>query len=931
MAAILYRISNHRSARLAAILLVLGALLAGCDSATPDERLQTARELIANNDRPTAIIEMKNGLQDDPDHVELRALLGLTYLETGDPASAEKELRRAVALGSTDAAVRRGLVRSLIQIGRLEDAARRLDEFDDDSDPLMITLRGHLAVARNEPAEAEKYFDRAVHMGESSGDALTGLGQAAWMQNRIGEAGRRYLRATRQAPGFRDAWLGMGEYYLRTAQFDAARTAYEKALELSIGVRNQLMPRLGLARLELARNDAEAARPHLEWARGRFARVPQVNYLEGLRLFQAGDLEAADEVLLSVLQADPNHLPTLYLRASIKAAQEQFGQAIEYMDRVVTQAPDDLSARKYLASLYLRTGDVRKALQTLQPALQAGAGDVQFNTLLGGVLLRLGQPQQAVDALQRAVDLAPQTASLRHLLALAELARDDPEAALKVLDAAAAIDPADQVGVILETLVHLRGGESAAAAGTAQRFAERQPDSAVGHNLNGATALAAGHLSEARAAFERALAEQPDYVPAIINLARVEQRQGDAAAAERRLLSAFDANPDGRLLIAAAELRQREGAPAASIVELLDSRLDRVEAHADELRVALARALVRDGQGARAEAVLEQGGGGGIDAALLLAAIRIANGHAAAAIPDLEALLADHAANIELHYLLGVARQQEGLTTAARNALGEAVLLSDRSHLPALLALARLELGEGNLDAARSLADRASELGAGEPAVLDVSARIAAASGDASRAERLYRDVLARAPSSRRVRDLARHLAANGKRDAAIAVLTDWRQRHTDDTEAGVLLGNLQLDAGHMTAAEAVYRRVLEADPDNVRALNNLAVLEGRRDGERSLEYAERALALAPDDPAVLDTAGWLRVQQGDVDGGVQLLERAVAAAPGVGQIRLHLAVALNEQGLENQALRQLRDAIQADPALAEDAQVAELIARLRG
>ena len=80
----------------------------------------------------------------------------------------------------------------------------------------------------------------------------------------------------------------------------------------------------------------------------------------------------------------------------------------------------------------------------------------------------------------------------------------------------------------------------------------------------------------------------------------------------------------------------------------------------------------------------------------------------------------------------------------------------------------------------------------------------------------------------------------------------------------------------------------------NAMVLNNLAYATSRTGAEgEALDLALRALALAPEQPNVMDTAGWLLVQTGQDRGrGIELLERAAELAPGNEAIAQHLAAA---------------------------------------
>jgi tetratricopeptide (TPR) repeat protein len=93
------------------------------------------------------------------------------------------------------------------------------------------------------------------------------------------------------------------------------------------------------------------------------------------------------------------------------------------------------------------------------------------------------------------------------------------------------------------------------------------------------------------------------------------------------------------------------------------------------------------------------------------------------------------------------------------------------------------------------------------------------------------------------------------------------------------------------------YKAALRAQPDHVATLNNLALALGQLKDPAAIGYAQKALKLAPNHPAVLDTAGWLQVQEGNLDGGLPLLEQAHALAPASAEIQLNLAKALLKAG----------------------------------
>lgn len=76
---------------------------------------------------------------------------------------------------------------------------------------------------------------------------------------------------------------------------------------------------------------------------------------------------------------------------------------------------------------------------------------------------------------------------------------------------------------------------------------------------------------------------------------------------------------------------------------------------------------------------------------------------------------------------------------------------------------------------------------------------------------------------------------------------------------------------------ERDLRLILDSNPDNGHALNALGyTLADRTDRhQEALEYLQRAIALLPDDPAVLDSMGWIKYRLGEPEKSLEYLRRA--------------------------------------------------------
>jgi len=86
----------------------------------------------------------------------------------------------------------------------------------------------------------------------------------------------------------------------------------------------------------------------------------------------------------------------------------------------------------------------------------------------------------------------------------------------------------------------------------------------------------------------------------------------------------------------------------------------------------------------------------------------------------------------------------------------------------------------------------------------------------------------------------------------------------------------------------------------------------------RALPTAEQAYKLADNNPGVIDTLGWLLVEQGDTGRGLPLLQKASSLAPKSSEVRYHLAVGLSKSGDKAGARKELDKLLSEDKTFAQ-------------
>ncbi|MBV8380022.1 MAG: tetratricopeptide repeat protein [Paucibacter sp.] len=149
----------------------------------------------------------------------------------------------------------------------------------------------------------------------------------------------------------------------------------------------------------------------------------------------------------------------------------------------------------------------------------------------------------------------------------------------------------------------------------------------------------------------------------------------------------------------------------------------------------------------------------------------------------------------------------------------------------------------------------------------------------------------------------------------AYETLADAGKRFKNDADLIYERAMLADRLGHPDEMEKLLRQVITLKPDYYNAYNalgySLAERNTRLDEARKL--VEKALALAPNQPALIDSLGWVEFRQGRLDEALSLLRKAYAALPDA-EIAAHLGEVLWKSGQTDEARRIWAEGLHRDP-----------------
>ncbi len=492
-----------------------------------------------------------------------------------------------------------------------------------------------------------------------------------------------------------------------------------------------------------------------------------------------------------------------------------------------------------MAEEYARVGDLARAERTLRRVIDGHPNHARAHFLMGRVLAEGRKLSRARVHLRRAARLAPEDPEPWFMLAQVELDAKRPDEAIAAVESLAKAIPDESRGFRL----------------LAQIFAER------------------GDARRAEKMFLRAVETFPGDFEAWAQLAELYDATEQAQKAERAYAEALSRDGDNaQLLLAAgnAALKTQQWERAGAWFDRALSLTDEPET---AVRVAFA----------------------------WLTAERVDE-----AVAVLERARARRNSEPRLAYYVGLLREKQRDFARAAEAYAQVPAASELHFESRLRQAAALSLA-GQHGKAVELFRRLSNEQPQDPAILPPYARALERAGLAREAERLLRNGLAKTKSAELYDGLSQNLQRQGRAREAVALLETARGLWPDDKALVFGMAAAYERLGEPERSIALMRELLVKEPEEASALNFIGYVLA--DNNRQLDEAERlvrkALALRPDSGAFLDSLGWVHYRKGETQKAVETLERAAALEP-------HEPVILEHLGDAYLKANRLADAAQA-------------------
>ena len=872
--------------------LFVSLAVAACSGSSEADLIASAKASLEKNDAKTAVIQLKNALQKNANSGEARVLLGKSLLESGDVAGALVELRKAQELQVPDEQVVPLLAQTMLLAGEEAKLITQFAQLQLKEPAAVADFKTSLATAyavQNDADKARAAVQDALRAKPGHAAALIVSARLAALGNDLDGAIALLNQVLTAEPTHERAGVLKGELLLAGKRdVDAAMAAYRQVLSAHP---KSVSARSATTSILLGQQKLAEAKAELELLKASAPSHPETLLFEAQFAFTDKDYKKTREITDQVLKSFPNNVRVLELAGAAEFRLKNYIQAEALLAKALKLAPQQRLSRLMLAQTYLRNGEPGKTLDVLKPVLDTGNADGTTLSLAGEAHLQLGDAARSEQAFQAALKAAPDDARVRTSAAMAQMARGNNSGAIVELEAVAAGDSGPRADLALIS-ARLRQNDIPGALKAIDGLEKKLPDQALPLQLRGRVLTLKNDLPGAIKSFEAAMAKEPAYFPPVASLAALDLMAKKPDEARKRFNTFIQTQPKSwQARLALAELEARIGAPAATVAGALR---EAVKVNPAEARphIALVNQLIGAG-----------------DAKTALVAAQ----DAAAALPN----------NNEVMDALGRAELAAGDHQRALSTFKKLASLQPRNAVPEMRLAETYAAMKDSESASRALR-RAAELQPGNLAISRAQARLAVADGrpeDALKVARemqkrapqdatgftiegeievsrknweaaisAYRSSLKLAPSSETTAKLHTALLAAKKPADAERMAADWLKANPKDGSFHYFLGDVALAQNDLTRAEARYRAVLEVQPDNALALNNVAWLLARQGKPGALAMAQKANELLPDRAPLVDTLSLALEAENKLPEAIEAQKRAIALEPRDPGLALRLA-----------------------------------------
>ncbi|QQE13008.1 tetratricopeptide repeat protein [Planctomycetota bacterium] len=782
--------------------------------------------------------------------------------------------------------------------------------------PDVLKLQFNIAITDKKYDAAEQLLPDIIEQNIDKAQGNTYRARLATAKGEFELAEAAYDRALATVEVNSDLWVKYGQVLVYNKKLNEAESAFKKAVQQKP---DNVNAHRGLATVYLQLNRGADALNQIKTARRYAPRSVDILNIYLQLEQQFGNKETATEIREKIATANPTDITNRRALAGLYAEQERFNDAIELAHQLIKDEGENRTNISILAGVYALSGKPDQGETAIRQYI---AGLIDKDTIADHLVLaryltqQNGNIQATLAAYQNAIDIEdaetrvasreladllfsrgqyPQAAEIYK--AISEGKPDDVRVALRLAEtyiksnnfdkASEVLSKADpdklEVGVSeslnLQAIILLNQNKSEEAIRLmTQAIRNDRENGRLHYQLARMLSTLPDRTSDAIKSYNNAIQYAPNLMIARRELAALQQRRGRPDEAIRELQNLLSINP-------------KDASARRQLLVVLR----------DEKKILEAKTVAQEAIELTPEDPRWYS---------MLGDLEAVNGNYKAAVEakmvSFDLAPSDQAMTRIGELLFQANRPDKLIEIYDSNNEYSTNILAKAHRGRALVLLNDAESGTKLLDQAFDDCQNFGQL-------MAISAQVKAALGQEYLFQKLTNQDNAEKAAWGQI-IIGETLLSQRDFDQAIELSNSVLPLVTDALKLRALrtIATAHYMKEDFTASKNAYETILEAYPDDLGTLNNLAYLlaDDLKTPEPALPLAKRAYELAPQNEQILDTYGWVLFSAGQHEEAKSILEKSVAIKP-IAPGYLHLGMAYKELGRLNDAINTLNQAVE--------------------
>ncbi|WP_349343077.1 tetratricopeptide repeat protein [Marinobacter sp. MMG032] len=856
---------------LSALALPLPFLVTGCnnkpDSSEATSHITRAETYADQGQYRSALLEVRNAIQTDPNNVAHIERLAELYLDIGAYEQASELLQPWLEEHADSVALT--LARAYVNQGKQLSATETLATYTPRSPEEQLEaslIRAEALRLSGDVPEALALFRSLSESNSSNVKAITGLARSHLDMNQTGqaiEAVEQWVAANGQHPAPL-YWKGVAQY--RENRLEVASETLTDAVavipstDVFLPIRRNILT--SLSRVLTEQGKITEAQVYNRILAENLDTGAQEQGDAVIAAIKDGNIEEAKATLRDMLKLDPDNEQVALMLGALTAGTGDLEEGTRLLTENLDPETTPTQFIRAATMAQIDTGDREQALRDLDRAIKARPNDNDLLAMHGILALSLPEHEEAgVASLSKAISNQPERVRLRLALAQHHIRKNQPEQALGQLRMAFTANPAEwnTTGTYLNLLI--QQGETKEAEEIRDSLLNGYGDQPRAVLLASMADARMGNPAEATQRLETLVSEDPQLQAPKIALAMLYTQNGENDKAITQLLNAARITPDAIQPLQQAGQIYAQNHSLAELEQWLVGIGEENPELAQNADTLAALVNIREGDLQSARSLLE-GWQNSESVTVRRATAQLLQAEAQAAL-------------------------RSGDYATARAKAAEAIAL-EPENLGYALMPAGIAQREEKYEEALTALDALEETFGNQPAIVLSRASVLSDTQGTTAAHNYLREQWETSGNTRLIPPLIK-LASMENPESINGLTKDWLEAEPDSVAAHMARADWLMANNQEIVAATHYEQVLAQQPNNVAALNNLAWLLREDDTTRALEYASQARELAPNNAAVLDTYGWILHLQGNHQDALAVIEKALSLAPDNADIQSHL------------------------------------------